>query len=47
MVIHSLFQFEVMDVDLQASGAPAQNLDGVGAPPPLHQFNKNRGETGT
>ena len=33
-----------MDVDLQASGAPAHDPsdndnDGVGALPPLHQFN--------
>ena len=50
LVIHSLFQlFEVMDVDLQASGAPAHDPsdngnDGVGAlpPPPPVQLEQGR-----
>ena len=33
-----------MDVDLQASGAPAQDLDGVGAPPPLSSSSTRTGE---
>ena len=32
-----------MDVDLQASGAPAQDLDGVGAPPPSPPVQQEQG----